>query len=374
MNDVASSPPNILLVDDNPLNLRVLTDMLLQSGWRPRPVTSAALALEVARHEPPNLVLLDVNMPDMNGYELCARLKALPELAEIPVMFVSALGETFDKVRGFQVGGVDYVTKPFHVDEVTARVRVHLELDRQRRALAASYRDLRESERMRDGLVHMIVHDLRSPLGAIAGYLEVIAEEAAPGSQLGADARKARDAAHTMTRMINGILDVSKMEARMMKLEVSECDLVQVVGHSLDELESLVGARHVAFEHPLPPAVVLADQEIVRRIVQNLLANALRLTPTGGEVRIGIVVEAEQTRVFVTDTGPGIAADYQRRIFDKFAQLETTTATRNHTTGLGLAFCKLAVEAHGGRIGVDSEQGSGSTFWFTLPSRPALVE
>jgi two-component system sensor histidine kinase/response regulator len=154
----------------------------------------------------------------------------------------------------------------------------------------------------------------------------------------------------------------------MMKLEVSECDLVQVVGESLDELDSLVGARQVAFEHPTPPTVVLADSEIVTRIVQNLLANALRLTPDDGEIRIGIVPGAEQTRVFVTDTGPGISPDFQRKIFDKYAQVERAATGRAYTTGLGLTFCKLAVEAHGGQIGVDSKEGTGSTFWFTLPS------
>lgn len=167
---------------------------------------------------------------------------------------------------------------------------------------------------------------------------------------------------------------VQQMEAHTMKLEVSECDLVQVVGQSLDELESLVGARHIAFEHQGPPAVVVADQEVVARIVQNLLANALRLTPTDGEIRVGIVVESQQTRVFVTDTGPDTADDCQRRLMGEPAQLDGYHVARKQPSGLGLAFCRRAVEAHGGRIGVDSERGNGSTFWFTLPSRQPMVE
>jgi signal transduction histidine kinase len=159
----------------------------------------------------------------------------------------------------------------------------------------------------------------------------------------------------------------------MMKLEVSECDLVQVVGHSLDELEPLVGARHVAFEHPRPPAVVLADRDIVRRIVENLVANALRSSPTDGEIRIGIVVEDAQTRVFVTDAGPDELADCRRHIFETFARSAGEPAPRN-PAGLGLAFCKRAVEAHGGHIGMDGGQGTGSTFWFTLPSRQPSAE
>ena len=365
--DVAS----ILMVDDNPVNLQVLNSMLKQSGWRPRPVTSGQLGLQAARNEPPDLVLLDVNMPEMNGYEVCEQLKADTRLAGIPVIFVSALGETMDKVRGFAVGGVDYITKPFQLDEVRARVTAHLELRRQRRELQASYDKLCESERLRDSLVHMIVHDLRSPLTAISAYLQLFGQEAKEklGAETQEDIASAMHATRNMVRMINGILDVSKMEAQMMKLDLRECDLVQVVGQSLDDLESLVGARRLAFERPAAPARVLADQEIVSRIVQNLLANAMRFTPADGEIRVGVVVEAEHVRVFVADTGPGIPPDFRESIFDKFVQLDGSALHRNRTTGLGLAFCKLAVEAHGGRIGVDSELGKGSSFWFTLPRR-----
>jgi len=362
---------SILMVDDNPANLQVLTSMLKQSGWRPRPVTSGQLGLQAARKEPPDLILLDVNMPEMNGYEVCKQLKADARLADIPVIFVSALGETMDKVRGFSVGGVDYITKPFQLDEVKARVTTHLELRRQRRELQASYEKLRESERMRDSLVHMIVHDLRSPLTAISAYLELFGQAAKEklGAETQEDVANAFHATRSMIRMINGILDVSKMEAQMMKLDLRECDLVQVVGQSLDDLESLVGARRLAFERPAAPAGVLADHEIVLRIVQNLLANALRFTPADGEVRVGVVVEAEHMRVFVADTGPGIPPDFRESIFDKFVQVDGSALPRNRSTGLGLAFCKMAVEAHGGRIGVDSELGKGSNFWFTLPRR-----
>ncbi len=363
--DVAS----VLIVDDNPVNLQVLTGMLRQAGWRPRPVTGGRLGLQAARNEPPDLILLDVNMPGMNGYEVCEQLKADARLADIPVIFVSALGEMLDKMRGFQVGGVDYITKPFQLDEVKARVSAHLELRRQRRELQASYDKLRESERLRDSLVHMIVHDLRSPLAAISAYLELLKEEAKEklGTETQEDVANAMRATRNMVRMINGILDVSKMEAQMMKLDLRECDLVQVVAQSLEDLGSLVGTRNLAFDRPAEPARVVADQEIVSRIVQNFLANALRFTPGGGEIRVGIVVEAKHMRVFVADTGPGVPPDFRDSIFDKFSQVTGSSTDRSRTTGLGLAFCKMAVEAHGGRIGVDSELGQGSTFWFTLP-------
>jgi signal transduction histidine kinase len=359
----------ILMIDDNPVNLRVLTSMLKQSGWRPRPVTSGRLGLQAARNEAPDLILLDVNMPEMNGYEVCEQLKADASLAEIPVIFVSALGETLDKVKGFQVGGVDYITKPFQLDEVKARVMAHLELTRQRLLLRASYEKLRESERLRDSLVHMIVHDLRSPLAAISAYLELFGQEAKRklGPETQEDVVNAMRSTRNMVRMINGILDVSKMEAQMMKLDLRECDLAQVVRQSLDDLESLVGNRRLVFEGPEAPAVALADREIVARIVQNFLANAIRYTPRDGEIRVGVVLEGEHLRIFVSDTGPGVPTEFRHSIFDKFVQIDASASQRGQSTGLGLAFCKLAAEAHGGHIGVDSELGQGSTFWFTLP-------
>ncbi len=359
----------ILMIDDNPVNLRVLTSMLKQSGWRPRPVTSGRLGLQAARNEAPDLILLDLNMPEMDGYEVCEQLKADATLADIPVIFVSALGETLDKVKGFQVGGVDYITKPFQLDEVKARVMAHLELRRQRLLLRASYEKLRESERLRDSLVHMIVHDLRSPLAAISAYLDLFGQEAKRklGPETQEDIVNAMRATRNMVRMINGILDVSKMEAQMMKLDLRECDLAQVVGQSLEDLGSLVGTRRLTFESPNAPAVALADREIVARIVQNFLANALRFTPRDGEIRVGVAIEAEHLRIFVADTGPGVPAEFRHSIFDKFVQVDSSASQRGLSTGLGLAFCKLAAEAHGGHIGVDSELGQGSTFWFTLP-------
>ena len=370
-NPTPGGTASILMIDDNPVNLQVLTGMIKQSGWRPRPVTSGRLGLQAARNEPPDLVLLDVNMPDMDGYGVCEQLKADARLADIPVIFVSALGETPDKVRGFQVGGVDYMTKPFQLDEVKARVTAHLELRRQRLLLQSSLAKLRETERLRDSLVHMIVHDLRSPLSAITAYLDLLSEEAKKrlGAESQEDIASAMRAARNMARMINGILDVSKMEAQAMSLDLRECDLVQVVGQSLDDLESLVGNRRLSFARPTTPATVLVDKEIVARILQNFLANALRFTPGSGEIRLGIAVEADHTRVFVSDTGPGIPPSLRDSIFDKFVQASGSAQDRTRGTGLGLAFCKLAVEAHGGRIGVDSEPGKGSTFWFTLPRR-----
>lgn len=368
MSAARNEAPSILVVDDTPANLQMLVGMLKLSGYRPRPVTSGAQALQAARAEPPHLILLDVNMPEMNGFEVCAQLKADPRLAPIPVIFISAMTDTLDKVRGFQAGAVDYVAKPFQVDEVKARVAAHLELRRQREELQASYEKLRQSEKMRDELVHMIVHDLRSPLTAVVANLELMREvgDTLPEASR-EDIERSVHVARQMMRLINGVLDVSKMEADKMNLQRCQCDLVALVEAALADFKGLVGKRTLSFEHAEASLSATLDEQVVTRIVQNLLANALRVTHAQGEIRVSLAVQGEQAILRVSDDGPGVAPDLRERIFEKYAQAEDRRTRKTQTTGLGLTFCKLAVEAHGGQIGVDSEPGQGASFWFTLP-------
>ncbi len=345
--------PDILIVDDTPANLQLLAGMLKERGYRVRPVLSGKLALQAARIEPPDLILLDINMPEMNGYEVCRELKADSALKEIPVMFISALNETIDKVKAFSVGGVDYVTKPFQFEEVYARVQTHLKL--------------RRLEKLRDDLAHMVVHDLRTPLTVICGFLDIL--EFKEIRKLSASIQTlvavARCSAEDLLNMIGSLLDVSKMEAGEMNLQHEACDIEALIRAVLATTQPLHCDRTVTLDVPESPLTVTADAGLLRRILHNLLGNALKFTPVGGNVRIVVTPSDSEVRIAVTDTGCGIAPEYHQRIFDKFGQAEDR---HNRVgTGLGLAFCKLAVEAHGGRIGVESEVGKGSTFWLALP-------
>ena len=218
---LSEASQTILVVDDLPEILQFLGGMLKQSGYKVRPVTSGKLAIQAATLEPPDLVLLDVQMPDMNGYEVCKQLKAIPALDDIPVIFVSGLTEVIDKVQAFSVGGVDYVTKPFQLEEVEARVRTHLDLRRQKHQLRESYSQLRILEELRDDLVHMIVHDMGSPLMAVQVFLELIgrAGEDFPQHVQG-HVQKAKECTATLIEMVGSVLDVSKMESGEMKLEL----------------------------------------------------------------------------------------------------------------------------------------------------------
>ena len=359
--------PNIMVVDDTPANLKLLEGMLQQRGCQVRSFLRGRLALDAAATEPPDLILLDVNMTEMNGYEVCKELKADAKLKDIPVLFISALNETSDKVKAFDCGGVDYVTKPFQFKEVYARVETHLELRRQKRELQENYARLRELETLRDNLTHMIIHDMRSPLSGMLGYLDLVRMKIS--AKLGPVESEyfnlVQRSAEKMVRMTTAVLDVSQLESGQMPLNRQAYDLTVLARTAVESLGSLVGQRRLSMEASPEPVMAKADKEIIERVITNLLSNALKFTPDFGDVRITASRKDAMARLAVTDTGPGIPAEHHAKIFEKFGALDK--GAHGYSTGLGLAFCKLAVEAHGGKMGVESEVGKGSAFWFELP-------
>lgn len=367
MSSAPSAPPaTILVVDDTPANLRLLTTMLRRGGYRVCPVSSGPMALRVIETAAPDLVLLDINMPEMNGYEVCRRLKAKPRWRDLPVLFISALSDTADKVRAFEAGGVDYVGKPLQFEEVDARVRTHLELRRKTQALAESLARLQEMERLRDNLTHMVAHDMRSPLLAVQLAVGLLADAVAPTDALAADfAERARRGAAQVVEMVNQMLDVSRLETRTMEPNCARCDLVKIAHEAISALRPLAGGCEFRLDAP-PTLAADVDCGLLLRVLTNLLVNAMKFTPPGGEIRVALCSEEGRARMAVSDQGPGVAPEDRARIFDKFAQ--TSVGAQRGGFGLGLAFCRLAVEAHGGSIGVESIPEGGSTFWFDVPT------
>lgn len=362
--------PVILVVDDTPANLQLISEIFSGRGYEIRAALSGRLALQSARQSPPDLILLDVNMPDVDGYEVCRQLKADTSLRDIPIIFISALQESASIVKAFTVGGIDYITKPFQVSEVLARVQTHLQLRRQQQELQENHKQLQMLEDLRDNLVHMIVHDLRNPLWNVHSNLQLILgmkDEVAPAKTI-EYTEDALQSAQQLMVMINSILDVSKMESGLIPLTLAPCDLEAMINECIQKASSLKQSRVIDLTVLQGPTVVLADPGLLTRILYNLLSNALHYTSDeAGEIHFSLASDGTIARVTVLDNGQGIPPEYHEKIFEKFFQVESTLSGQRHSTGMGLTFCQLAVEAHGGRIGLQSAENEGSLFWFELP-------
>jgi two-component system, sensor histidine kinase and response regulator len=369
MMDEPLARPSILVVDDTIENLQLLSRILAQHAYEVRPVTSGRQALQAATNLPPELILLDVVMPELDGYEVCRRLKELDDLRAIPVIFLTAMCEPDDKIKAFAAGGADYITKPFQVDEVLARVRLHIALRQSHIKLAQSYERLRSLERFRDDLVQMLVHDMLSPLSALTVLLADVQNDC--GGELDQHIREqlrfAVEAARSVNRMANDILDVSRLEERKLPLDRKPNDVAEICREVASHLGMLDRTRAIDVDGTEPTEIV-CDRGIVFRVVENIVSNAIKHTPRGGRIRIRTGINAGRARVTIRDEGHGIPLEARTKIFEKFGTLEVRRDMQFHSTGLGLAFCKLAVEAHGGTIGVERGEPSGSIFWFEMPA------
>jgi signal transduction histidine kinase len=214
----------------------------------------------------------------------------------------------------------------------------------------------------------MIVHDLRSPLTSVMGYLDLLRTRSETSvEERGAFLDKAYSGSVQMAEMISSLLDINRLEAGEMSVDRQSVNLCDVAAEALRSLGGLTIDRDVAQTAGVGPVVSNCDPELIRRVIANLLGNAIKFTPESGSITITVGRAEQRPRVEVADTGPGIPADFLGRVFDKFSQAAEGRSRKRYSTGLGLAFCKLAVEAHGGTIGVSSEVGAGSRFWFELP-------
>ncbi len=372
--------PSVMIVDDLPANLRLMARMLQKEKFRVRPFPSGRLALSSAHQDPPDLIVLDISMPEMDGYQVCAHLKASAALRDIPVIFLSALDDTVDKVRAFKAGGVDYVTKPFQLEEIRARISTHLthrqlerELVTRNEQLQTSLDRLQELENLRDGLVHMLVHDMRSPLTAILNNCDYLTQTlpTRPTDESLEVLGDIQSGAVRLSGMINELLDVNRLESGelpLMRTEIAPMVLLE---------QSITGLYHRALRSRISiqgsaTSPISCDTRLMQRVVCNLLDNARKYAPPLTPITLKVRESPAGFFLEVIDQGPGVPADLQDRIFEKFVCLERQST--RHSAGLGLTFCKLVVEAHGGQIGVDDAPSGGSRFYLSLPAMSARSE
>jgi len=362
---IEAAVPNVLVVDDTPANLQLLDEMLSSAGYQTRLVTSGYQALTVARRLIPDIVLLDIMMPGMDGFTVCRQFKSDPQLAGIPILFLSAVTTMSEKVRAFDEGGVDYITKPFNMAEVEARVKTHILLQRQKQELAVRNQQLVELELMRDSLVHMLVHDMRSPLFLIELGLHTLREVVSPTpAKYPGALEQISNQVKVLDSMSRKMLDLSRLESGQMPVDIRDNDMNEVARRIVESVSTSSGS--VEFK-PLPAESALArfDADLTHRVLMNLVENAIKWGGTLLKIRLTLELMGDDVRVVVTDQGPGIPAEFHATIFEKFRQVGPGKSRLG--IGLGLAFCKLAVEAQGGKIGVESTPGQGASFWFTLP-------
>lgn len=368
---------DILVVDDALANLQLLFGMLKERGYRVRPVPSGRLALQAAKAQPPDLVLLDVNMPEMSGYETCRLMKQDAALRAIPVIFISALSEPFDKLQAFSAGGVDYITKPFHLDEVRVRVETHLALRQLQTRLEAQNRELTETndrlrtlEEARQVLSAAIVHDLKSPLAALIGnaqyllQMDDLLEE--PREVLG-DMLASSNGVH---RIVMNLLDVARMEEAELvpRRAAVRLDTILERARVTAQLYTRMTGHTVVIGADMG-SLVNIDRDLVLRVIENLLDNSLKYAPRGTAIRIlARADEGGGLSLRIEDKGPGVPAEERERIFDRYVRLERDMQSHTRTSrGLGLAFCRMAVEAHGGKIWVEDNSPEGAAFCAVIP-------
>ena len=361
----------ILIVDDDERNRRLLHDLLEHKGHTVYEAIDGESALNMVREIAPDIVLLDVMMPNIDGFEVCSRLKQAPDTATIPVLMVTALKEQKDRLRGIEAGADDFITKPIDVNEVVLKVRNALRMKRLHDKVRQDLDKLRELEQLRDNLTHMIIHDMRSPLTVIMGGLQ-LAQDGQDASAVTRSLALSMSATEKLNGMVTSLLDISRMESGKMPLTMGVHDLATVARDAVEANRSGSGGDQVGVEVVGDSAAVRFDKDLIHRVFSNLIGNAIKFTQAGSTVEVRVRSRENVVRAEVKDTGCGIPEEYREKIFEKFAQVLAHQNSARHSTGLGLTFCKLAVEAHGGEIGVNSEVGKGSTFWFEIPTGKAV--
>ncbi|WP_017296992.1 response regulator [Nodosilinea nodulosa] len=360
---------DILLVDDTPDNLRVLSAMLTNQGYEVRKALNGQRAIASVQSDPPDLILLDIKMPGMDGYAVCQNLKADPKTCEVPIIFISALDDALDKVKAFAVGGVDYVTKPFQEMEVLARIEHQLCIQRLKQQLIDHNQELARSNRELEQFAYVVSHDLQQPLQSITGFVKILIlkyQDKLDDTALNY-LNRIYNSGNRMQRLIQDLLSYSKVRDQAEEMHPINFDIV--LKQVLDNLDATITSNQVEIvSDPLP--TVLGHETQLIQLVQNLISNAIKFVAPGilPKVEISATKQANGWLFEIRDNGIGIEPQNLEKVFDIFHR--TKSAKNYPGTGIGLATCKKIVRNHGGKLWAASQPGIGTAFFFTLPDYP----
>lgn len=356
-------PETILIVDDTPANLGVLVETLGDAGYQLMVAEDGEEALAQTAQTQPDLILLDVMMPGIDGFETCRRLKARPSTRDVPVLFMTALNETADKVKAFGAGGVDYITKPIEHEEALARVRTHLALRRLRRELETELA-------LKERFMRMAGHDLRSPLCLILMGAELARRQPSmSGSPVLKYIDGITESATQMRRIIDTFLEIRVPSSNgaasgRVDLNLLAAAVVRQHAHAAERKQITIATE---LAEPLPSA--RCDAALAYQAFTNLTSNALKFTPPDGRVTLRTRIAGDRVRVEVQDTGPGVPAGERGQLFREHVRLSPKPTGGEESNGLGLSIVKHLIESQAGAVGADFPTDHGSVFWFELPAR-----
>jgi signal transduction histidine kinase len=361
----------LLLADDQPQELEILESILAGEGHTCTRARDGAEALKRFNAERPDLVILDVLMPGMDGIKATRKLKQQSQGAGayVPVLLVTGLDDVEDRLAGFDAGADDFLTKPVEDWELRARVRTFLQIAAQQRATEDALRKVRELQAFRDELIELLVHDLKNPLACLSSNLAFVESRLSTDEEGNEALADCRDSTARLLRMVTVILDVNRLEERKLtparRMESARV-LLEASARGRGHEAGFRGIR-IAVEGD-PALALRVDVDLMGRVLDNLLDNALRYTPKDGVIRLAAEARPHGVALSVANSGSPIPERDRGRIFSKYERLPTSRGPRGANRGLGLYFCRLAVEAHGGSISVDDDGGEGTRFFIELPA------
>jgi signal transduction histidine kinase len=380
----------ILIVDDTPTNLDVLSQTLNEAGYEVAIATSGARALKQIQRRLPSLILLDIMMPEMDGFTVCESLKNDASTQSIPIIFITALTDIQSKVKCFDLGGVDYIAKPFQAQEVLARVKTHLQLHQLtlhlEQEVARQVQSLKEAKAAAEAanlaksqFLANMSHELRTPLNGILGESQLLQEEIygpLNGRQQEALAN-VENCGNNLLGLISDLLDMANIDLGQLQLQPQLVDLIPLCLASLQQIEPSARQKQQQLTSHFPEnlAPLWLDEQRIRQVLVNLLNNAVKFTGPGGHITLEVALETHAPqpllRLSVSDTGVGIAPENLAKLFKPFVQVDGGLNRLYGGTGLGLTLVKRIVELHGGQVAVQSQAGVGSCFMVFLPYHTA---
>ena len=366
----------ILIVDDVDENLMISSAILKKAGYAIHTAKSGADCIQMAHEIKPHLILLDINMPGMNGLEACEVLKKDPATDSIPVIFLTAISDSSHIVRAFQVGGVDYIVKPFRAQELLARVNVHIALQNAQTILRKQNEHLEQLNKEKSEFLGIAAHDLKNPLSGIIGLAELLVtrqETQISEKDVSDMSQQIKHSAQFMFEIVANLLDVNKIEEGNITLAPKMLDVYAMSMMLIDRYELAAERKSLTFVKPVaPPALspIYADELATAQVLDNLISNAVKYSPQGKTIHV--VMEAADegfVRVSVRDEGQGLTEDDKTKLFQKFSKLSARPTADEHSTGLGLSIAKKLIDLMNARVSVESEEGKGATFIVDFPTQ-----